>query len=114
MGPANFELLMNLVSPKIVKKDTRFRAAIPGQDRRVNIAILGHRPTRTPICNIFSKFLNKQYHIVLKVCEVTVEALMKKTEVKIVSCTEQTVLHLKSMGWNNETKYITNKVLLII
>jgi len=43
MAPANFELLMNLVSLKIVKKDTRFQAAIPGQDRLENIAILGHR-----------------------------------------------------------------------
>ena len=28
-------------------------------------------------------------------------------------CTEKTVLGIKSMGWNNETKYTTNKVLLI-
>jgi len=27
--------------------------------------------------------------------------------------TEQTVLHVKLMGWNTETKYVTNKVLLI-
>jgi hypothetical protein len=27
--------------------------------------------------------------------------------------TEQTDLHAKSMGWNTETKYVTNKVLLI-
>ena len=28
-------------------------------------------------------------------------------------CTEQTVLGIKSMGWNSETKYTTSKVLLI-
>ena len=29
-------------------------------------------------------------------------------------CTEQSVLHLQSISWNNETKYIPNEVLLII
>jgi len=28
-------------------------------------------------------------------------------------CTQHTVWHIKLMGWNNETKYVTNKVLLI-
>ena len=31
--PAYVELLINLVGPKIVKRDTRFRAAIPVQER---------------------------------------------------------------------------------
>ena len=35
MAPANFELLMNLVDPKIVKRDIRFQAAIPGKERLV-------------------------------------------------------------------------------
>ena len=33
MTAADFELLINLVGPKIVKMDTRFRAAVPVQDR---------------------------------------------------------------------------------
>jgi len=33
MVPADFELLINLVGPKIVKRHTRFRAAIPVQER---------------------------------------------------------------------------------
>ena len=33
MAPADFEPLMNLVGPKIVKNITRFRAAIPVQER---------------------------------------------------------------------------------
>jgi hypothetical protein len=31
MTAADFELLINLVGPKIVKMDTRFRAAVPVQ-----------------------------------------------------------------------------------
>jgi hypothetical protein len=33
MTAADFELLINLVGPKIVKMDTRFRAAVPVQER---------------------------------------------------------------------------------
>jgi len=33
MVPADFELLINLVGPKIVKRHIRFRAAIPVQER---------------------------------------------------------------------------------
>jgi hypothetical protein len=32
MEPADFELLMSLVGPKIVKRDSRFRAAVPVQE----------------------------------------------------------------------------------
>ena len=46
-----------------------------------NIAILGHkRATRTPVCNIFSKFLNKRSQIVL--WKAIVEALMENMKVK--------------------------------
>jgi len=31
--PVDLELLINLVGPEIVKRDTRFRAAIPVQER---------------------------------------------------------------------------------
>ena len=34
MTAADFELLINLVGPKIVKMDTRFRAAVPVQERQ--------------------------------------------------------------------------------
>jgi hypothetical protein len=33
MAPANFKLLINLINPKIVKRDTRFQVAIPVQNR---------------------------------------------------------------------------------
>jgi len=113
MAPANFELLMNLLSLKIVKKDTRFRAAIPRQDRLV--VTLRFWATGNSYTHLqYLSQISKQCQIVPKVCEGIVEALMENKEVKTVYCTEQTVLHLKSMCWNNETKYITNKVLLII
>jgi hypothetical protein len=30
-----------------------------------------------------------------------------------VYCKEQNIMHIKSIGWNTETKYIANRVLLI-
>jgi hypothetical protein len=33
MAPADFELLINLIGPKIVKRDTRLRPVIPFQER---------------------------------------------------------------------------------
>jgi hypothetical protein len=33
MAPADTAALMNIIGPKIVKMDTRFRAAIPVQER---------------------------------------------------------------------------------
>ena len=35
MAPADFELLINLVGPKIVKMDNRFQAAVPVQESLV-------------------------------------------------------------------------------
>jgi hypothetical protein len=32
---------------------------------------------------------------------------------KVLYCTEQTILGIKSMRWTNETKYTTNEVLLV-
>jgi hypothetical protein len=59
-APTDFEILMNLVGPNIVKRGTRFRAAIPIQERLGVTLGFGPQATRTPVCNIFSKFLNNQ------------------------------------------------------
>jgi hypothetical protein len=56
MAPTDFETLMILFGPKIVKSVTRMRTAIPVQDR----CNFGPQATRAPVCNIRSKFLNKQ------------------------------------------------------
>ena len=59
MAPADNELLMNIVSPKIVKMDTRFQAAIPVQERvAVTLRFWATGDTYN-VCNIFSKFLKK-------------------------------------------------------
>ena len=60
MSPAEIELLMNIASPKIVKRDSRFPAAVPVQER---LAItLGFWGTGDwcIVCSVFSQFLNTQ------------------------------------------------------
>ena len=39
--------------------------------------------------------------------------MVETLEENIVYCTKQTVLHIKSMDWNTETKYITNKLFIL-
>jgi hypothetical protein len=114
MAPANFELLMNLVGPKIVKRGTRFRTAIPVQERLAEtLQFWATSDSYTCLQYLFQISKQTMLDCTRSVCEAIVEALMENIQVKIVYCTELTVLHLKSMVWNTETKYVTNKVLLI-
>jgi hypothetical protein len=77
MAPAGNELLMNIVDPKIVKMVTRFRAAIPIQERLAVTLRFWATGDSYNVCNIFSKFLNKQCQTVTAVCEAIVEALIE-------------------------------------
>jgi len=77
MAPADMELLMYLVGPKIVKMDTRFRAAIPVQKRRAVTLRFWAAGDSYTVCNIFSTFINKQCQTVTAVCKAIVEALME-------------------------------------
>jgi hypothetical protein len=56
MAPADFELVINLISPIIAKKYTTYRAAVPVDERQA----VTLRATATPACSTFSKFRNKQ------------------------------------------------------
>jgi hypothetical protein len=55
-APAHFEILMNLVGPKIVKSDTGFRATIPVQERMEEYSNSGQQATRTPAAITYPNF----------------------------------------------------------
>jgi hypothetical protein len=57
--PADFEFLINLISPKITNKDTACRADIPIEERLAVTLWFLLWAIRT-ICNTFSKFRNNQ------------------------------------------------------
>jgi hypothetical protein len=79
MAPANFELLINFVGPKIVKSDIRCRAAIPIQDRlAVTLQFLVTGDSYSSLQNLLE--ISKQ--IVTKVCQATVEALKENIQVR--------------------------------
>jgi len=82
MAPADIELLTNLVGPKIVKMDARFRAAIPVQERLAVTLRFWATGDSYTVCNIFSKSQNKQCQTVTVVCEAIVEALMESIKGK--------------------------------
>jgi hypothetical protein len=114
MALADFEILINLVGPKIVKMSARFRAAIPLPERlAVTLRFWATGNSYTRLQYLFQIYKQTISQIVPKVCQAIVEALMENIQVKIVYWKERTVLHIKSMWWNTETQYITNKVLLI-
>jgi hypothetical protein len=78
MAPADFELLINLFGPKIMKRDARLRAAIPFQERlAVALRLLA------TLCSTF-RFLNSQF--VPEVCQTILEALMQNIQAKKKNC----------------------------
>ena len=112
LAPADLELLINLVGPKIVKRDTRFRISIPVQERlAVTLRFLATGDSYTRLQYIFQ--ISKQRVRLYAKCVLLLRHRWKTYRSKIIYCTAQTVLHIKSMGWNTETNYITNKVLLV-
>jgi hypothetical protein len=109
---ADFELLINLFCPKILKMDTRFWAAVPVQGRlAVTLRFLATGDSYSSLQYLFQ--ISKQ-----SVCTWGVSSYCwgtdgKHTGKKIVYCAEQSILHIKLMDWNTETRYVSNKVLLI-
>jgi len=99
----------SLVSPKIVKMDTRFRAAVPVKERlTVTPLFLATGDLYARLQYLFQ--ISKQSDCTQSVSSYGWDTEGKHTGKKIVYCTEQTVMHKKSMDWNTETKYITKKL----
>jgi hypothetical protein len=65
------------------------------------------------VCNIFFQISKQTIGQIICLDISNVNVLMENVEEKIVYCKDQNILHRKSMGWNTEKKYITNRVLLI-
>jgi hypothetical protein len=79
-APTHFEILMNLVGQKILRRDTRFGAAIPVQEGMEEHGDFGVTDDSYTCCNILSKFLSS--HIVPEVCQAVAEAPMDNIKVK--------------------------------
>jgi predicted DNA-binding protein (UPF0251 family) len=83
MVPADFELLINLIRPKIVKKHTRFRAAIPVQERlAITLRFLATGDSYTRLQCLFQISKQTISETVPKICQAIVEALMENKQVK--------------------------------
>jgi hypothetical protein len=83
MVPADFELLINLVGPKIVKRHTRFRAAIPVHERlAVTLRFLATGDSYTRLQCIFKICEQTNSATVPETCQAIVEAMMENMQVK--------------------------------
>jgi len=85
MSSEDFETLINMVGPKIHKKDTCFRKAIPVKERlAVTLRFLATGDSYTSLQYLFG--ISKQIIslIIPEVCEALIEGLQDKIKVKNV------------------------------
>jgi hypothetical protein len=83
MALGDFELLINLIGPKTVKMDTRFRAAIPVQERlAVTLRLKATGDSYTCLQYLFQISKQTISEVVPKVCEAIAEALKDNIQVR--------------------------------
>lgn len=99
MAPADFELLINLVGPKIVKMDARFRASVSVQRRlAVTRRFLATSDSYTSLQYLFKIFKQTFSQIVPEVFQAIVEQLRENIQVKRVCILQSKLLCTYSRG----------------
>ena len=78
MNKESFNVLLNELAPYITKKDTNFRKAIPADIRlAVCLYFLSHSSDYTTVSNLFGIGRATAYQIIMQVCRVIVDKLLK-------------------------------------
>ena len=92
MALADFELLINLVGPKTVKMDTRFRASAPIQDRlAITLRFLATGDSYTSLQYLFQISKQAISQTVPEMCQAIGETLQENMQLKRL-CTVQSKL----------------------
>lgn len=84
MTKNDFEFLLNLITPKIMKKDTTFRRAISPRDRlALTLRFLATGDSYSSLQYLFKVSKASISHIVPEVCQAIVEVLRERGYIKV-------------------------------
>ncbi|XP_066600805.1 uncharacterized protein [Prorops nasuta] len=97
----DFEILLNIISPKIQKRDTNYRSCIPAKERlAVTLRFLATGDSYTSLSYLFKISKQSISCIVIDVCQALIEVL--HGYVKMPSNAEEWILHANNFEqlWN--------------